>query len=117
VPLASWRPILTGLTPHGLRHGYQTWMDEVGTSYVLQSMQMGHEVPGMRGVYGHVSTRMRADLRAALQVAWDDALRQRAALWPRSSVGALDAILLAAGQPAGVSAVASAPRSLPKSDS
>ena len=83
-------------------------MDEVGTSYVLQPMQMGHEVPGMLGVYGHVSTRMRAALRAVIQVAWDEALRQRAALWPRSSMGALDAILLAAGQPAGVSEVASA---------
>jgi hypothetical protein len=25
--LASWLPVLTGLTPHGLRHGHQTWME------------------------------------------------------------------------------------------
>ena len=28
VALASWLPVLRGLTPHGLRHGHQTWMDE-----------------------------------------------------------------------------------------
>jgi len=25
VPVASWLPLRTGLTPHGLRHGHQTW--------------------------------------------------------------------------------------------
>ena len=53
-------------------------------------------------------THARAALRAVIQVARDEALRQRAALWPRSSIGALDAILLAADKPAGVSAVAPA---------
>ncbi|WP_372493964.1 tyrosine-type recombinase/integrase [Salinispora arenicola] len=116
VRLSSWLPILPDLTPHGLRHGYQTWMDEVGTSYVLQSMQMGHEVPGMRGVYSHVSPRMRADLRAALQGAWDEALRHRASLSPRSSVAALDTLLLAAGHDSGVPTVGFAPKPLPKLD-
>ena len=46
--LASWLPLLPGLTPHGLRHGHQTWLDELGVRYVLQSERMGHEVPGMR---------------------------------------------------------------------
>ena len=36
--------------PHGLRHGHQTWLDDLGVRYVLQSERMGHEVPGMRGV-------------------------------------------------------------------
>jgi hypothetical protein len=47
--LASWLPVLTGLTPHGLRHGHQTWMDEDRIADVLKSERMGHEVPGMRG--------------------------------------------------------------------
>jgi len=51
VPVASWLPLRTGLTPHGLRHGHQTWLDDMGVRYVLQSERMGHEVPGMRGVY------------------------------------------------------------------
>ncbi|HEY8456523.1 MAG TPA: hypothetical protein VIL34_13090 [Actinopolymorphaceae bacterium] len=42
-----------------MRHGRQTWMDEAGIPYVLQSERMGHEVPGMRGVSSHISERMR----------------------------------------------------------
>jgi integrase len=41
--LASWLPVLPGLTPHGLRHGHQTWMDEAGIPDVLKSERMGHE--------------------------------------------------------------------------
>ncbi len=63
----SWLPLRRGLTPHGLRHGHQTWLDDLGVRYVLQSERMGHEVPGMRGVYSHVTPRMRAELRDGLQ--------------------------------------------------
>jgi integrase len=94
---ASWLPILPGLTPHGLRHGHQTWMDEVGTSYVLQSERMGHEVPGMRGVYAHISERMRKRLVTALQELWEESLELRAEMDPHSAVHSLDAILRARG--------------------
>jgi integrase len=97
-PLASWRPILPELTPHGLRHGHETWMDDAGIAYVLQSERMGHEVPGMRGVYSHPTPRMRTTLVRALQNMWDEALAERAQLAPRSAVRALDAILT--GRPA-----------------
>lgn len=96
VAVASWLPVLTGLTPHGLRHGHQTWMDEAGIPYVLQSERMGHEVPGMRGVYGHVSPAMRDALTAALQECWETSLRDRARLSPRSHVPLMDVLL--AGQ-------------------
>jgi hypothetical protein len=96
--LASWLPILQGLSPHGLRHGHQTWMDEVGTSYILQSERMGHEAPGMRGVYGHISKRMRTGLVTALQGLWEESLDERAEIAPRSAVGVLDS-LLTAGTP------------------
>ncbi len=114
--LASWLPVLPGLTPHGLRHGYQTWMDEAGISYVLQSAQMGHEVPGMRGVYSHVSAAMREGLKVALQDIWEGSLRQRAAMSPRSAVPWLDAVLTASGAPKSGAETAPAPRLLPKSD-
>jgi hypothetical protein len=77
--LATWLPVRPGLTPHGLRHGHQTWMEEAAISDLLRSERMGHEVPGMRGVYGHVSPAMRADLKAALQERWESSLRERAA--------------------------------------
>ena len=82
-----------GLTPHGLRHGHQTWMEEAAISDLLRSERMGHEVPGMRGVYGHVSPAMRADLKAVLQERWESSLRERAQLSARSIVPVLDALL------------------------
>ena len=71
VALASWLPVLRGLTPHGLRHSLQTWMDEDGIPEVLKTEWMCHELPGMHGIYGHVSPAMQADLTAALQDRWE----------------------------------------------
>jgi integrase len=93
VPLACWLPLRAGLTPHGLRHGHQTWLDDLGIRYVLQSERMGHEVPGMRGVYAHVSPAMREELRSGLQGLWEASLRRRAAISLRSSVPVLDRLL------------------------
>lgn len=93
VPLASWLPIQRGLTPHGLRHSHQPWMDDAQIPYVLQSERMGHEVPGMRGTYAHPSPEMRSALTSALQGYWEAALEARGALDPRSGVPILDALL------------------------
>jgi hypothetical protein len=49
----------------------------------------------MRGVYGHVSPAMRAELKAAMQERWDASLRERARFSPRSIVPVLDALLVA----------------------
>jgi hypothetical protein len=54
---------------------------------------MGHEVPGMRGVYSHITPQMRADLRVGLQELWEAALAERTLLAERSSVAVLDSIL------------------------
>ena len=85
--------MLRGLTPHGLRHSLQTWMDEDGIPEVLKTERMGHEMPGMHGVYGHVSPAMRANLKAALQERWERSLSERVHLSPYSSVSVLDALL------------------------
>jgi hypothetical protein len=87
-------------------------MDEARIADALKSERMGHEVPGMRGVYGHVSPAMRDELQAALQERWEDSLGARARLAPRSSVRVLDT-LLADLRPA---ATKIGPISLPKSD-
>jgi integrase len=97
--LASWLPIRPGLTPHGQRHGYHTWLDEDGIPYVAQCQQLGHEVPGMRGIYSHVTDRMLDEIREALQRRWLAALRARAALSPTSAVPALNAALTALSGP------------------
>jgi len=61
---------------------------------VLKSERLGHDEPGMRGVYGHVSPAMREELRAALQVRWEESLRQRVALSPVSAVPLLNRLLV-----------------------
>jgi integrase len=91
-PLACWLPLKPGLTPHGLRHSHKT-SSEDGIPEILAEQRLGHEVPGMRGRYAHASARMRGDLKAALQVRWDDSLRARAAIDPHSPVPLLDKLL------------------------
>ena len=100
--LASWLPVCAGLTPHGLRHGHQTWLDDMGIRYVLQSERMGHEVPGMRGVYSHITPGMRAELKAGLQELWEGSLRERAQLASSLAVAALDDLLAPYWQAPGV---------------
>jgi hypothetical protein len=75
-------------------------MDEDRIADALKSERMGHEVPGMRGAYSHVSTAMRAELTTALQERWDAALRERAQLAPRSIVSVLDVLLTRQRPPA-----------------
>jgi hypothetical protein len=95
--VASWLPLKPGLTLHGLRHGHQTWLDDLGIRYVLQAERMGHEVPGMRGIYSHVTPDMRKELTAGLQELWQASLKDRARLASRSTVPVLDELLAEAG--------------------
>jgi hypothetical protein len=96
-PLACWLPVKTGLTRHGLRHSHKTWMAEDGIPEILAEQRLGHEVPGMRGLYAHASERMRRELVTALQERWEDSLRARAALHPHSPIPLLDALLAPGG--------------------
>ena len=93
VPLTCWLPVKLGLTPHGLRHSHKTWMAEDGIPEILAEQRLGHEVPGMRGLYAHASDRMRDDLKAALEARWEDSLRARAAIHECSPVPLLDELL------------------------
>jgi hypothetical protein len=90
---ASWLPVRRGLSPHGLRHGHQTWLDDLGVQEMLKSERMGHEIPGMAGVYGHVMPEWRARLRTQLQERWEASLHERARLSPHSAVGLVDKLL------------------------
>jgi hypothetical protein len=46
------------------------WMTS-GLPEVLKSERMGHEIPGMTGVYGHVMPEWRDRLRTRLQELWE----------------------------------------------
>ena len=93
IPPACWLPVKFGLTPHGLRHSHKTWMAEDGVPEILAEQRLGHEVPGMRGLYAHASDRMRDDLKHALEARWEDSLRARAAIHTHSPVPLLDEFL------------------------
>lgn len=54
---------------------------------------MGHEVPGMRGIYSHITPRMRAELRDGLQALWEASIRERVLLAKRSAVAVLNELL------------------------
>lgn len=110
-PVASWLPILANLTAHGFRHGHQTWMDDAGIPYVLQAERMGHEVPGMRGVYTHVSDEARERLKVTLETLWVASLTARAQIHLRSAVPVLDELLARHRLPP-----RSTPNPLPESD-
>ena len=74
-------------------------MDEDKIADVLKSERLGHDEPGMRGVYGHVSQSMREELKAALEARWQESLYQRAQMTPRSVVPLLDKLLAGASGP------------------
>ena len=66
---------------------------EDGIPEILAEQRLGHDVPGMRGLYTHVTQAMRENLTAALQARWETSLRDRAALDPHSPVPLLDNLL------------------------
>jgi hypothetical protein len=68
-------------------------MAEEGTPEILAEQRLGHQVPGMRGLYTHVSDRMRAELMHALHARWEESLEERAAIYPRSPVPLLDELM------------------------
>jgi hypothetical protein len=70
-----------------------TTSSEDGIPEILAEQRLGHQVPGMRGLYAHASDRMRDELKAALQARWEDALRTRATRCTHSPVPLLDTLL------------------------
>ncbi|WP_207926848.1 tyrosine-type recombinase/integrase [Actinocrispum wychmicini] len=92
---ASWVPIATGLTPHGLRHTHKTRMRELGTPPKLMDERMGHEDGSVQARYDHITREMRARLMEGLTGEWEAALDARHAMCARSPVAALDELLRA----------------------
>lgn len=91
--LVTWLPLLPGLTPHGLRHGHQTWMDDARIGKALKVERMGHEDRSMSGVYGHPTDGMRVELVELLQRLWEHAVAERFKIYPYSAIPLLDAEL------------------------
>jgi hypothetical protein len=64
---------------------------------ILAETRLGHEVPGMRGLYSHVSDQMRQELKDKLQARWEASLQARFALAPYSLVPTLNELLTSFG--------------------
>lgn len=90
---ACWLPLAEGMTPHGMRHAHKSLMAELRIPEVLSHDRLGHEMPGIAGVYSHPTPAMQAELMAALAVCWEKSLGDRLALCPRSPVPVLDRLL------------------------
>jgi hypothetical protein len=69
-PHRSWSPVTAGAVFHGLRHHHKTTLDELHVEDVLKCERMGHHMPGIGGVYSHVTEKMRKRLRDNLQRRW-----------------------------------------------
>lgn len=69
-PTRGWPPIITGAVFHGLRHLHKTLLDEARLPDVIVNERMGHQMPGIGGVYSHVTDTMRKRLLNELQRRW-----------------------------------------------
>lgn len=67
----GWNPILPGFRFHQLRHTHRTWLTEDHVHEVLKFKRMGWRLPGVRGIYDHVTPAMTNAMLTALQKRWD----------------------------------------------
>jgi integrase len=63
-------PIIAGMHFHDLRHTHKTWLIEDGIPEIAQAKRLGHRLPGIRGVYSHVTPAMQQRITDALQDRW-----------------------------------------------
>jgi hypothetical protein len=79
--LNVWRPavngspthpgaILEGMRFHDTRHTHKTWLIEDDVPEIAQSRRLGHRLPGVRGIYSHVTPVMIARITNGLQARW-----------------------------------------------
>jgi hypothetical protein len=64
-------PSFKGKRLYLLRHGAKAWLDEDGHSKFAVESRMGHEVPGVEGVYSSVTVPMERAIMKSLQERWD----------------------------------------------
>ena len=68
-------PAKPGLTFHGLRHSYKTWMIADGVPEVAQSRRLGHILGDrIQETYSHVAAEVEHRLLEALNDRWDKAV-------------------------------------------
>jgi integrase len=69
-PRVRTGPVITGMHFHDLRHTHKTWLIEDDIPEIAQAKRLGHTVPGVRGIYSHVTPAMVDRITAVLQARW-----------------------------------------------
>lgn len=71
-PLPGWPPVkaYVGKRLYLLRHGHKEWIDEGGSKRVAVEARMGHELPGVEGIYSNVTPVMERGIMESLQLRW-----------------------------------------------
>jgi integrase len=69
-PQRDLPPIIEGMHFHNLRHTHKTWLIEDDIPEVAQAKRLGHRLPGVRGIYSHVTWAMQQRITDALQQRW-----------------------------------------------
>lgn len=64
-------PDFAGKRIYLIRHGHKSWLDEDGHSRFAVESRMGHEVPGVEGLYSSVTVPMERAIMKALQARWE----------------------------------------------
>jgi integrase len=70
-PTTDVSAIVRGLHFHDLRHSHKTWLIEDGVPEIAQAKRLGHRLPGVRGIYSHVSAAVEQRLVDGLQARWE----------------------------------------------
>ncbi len=68
--------VLPGMHFHDLRHTHKTWLIEDDIPEIAQAKRLGHRLPGVRGIYSHVTPAMNQRIIDALQRRWDSVAKQ-----------------------------------------
>ncbi|WP_369213883.1 tyrosine-type recombinase/integrase [Streptomyces flavofungini] len=76
-------PGFAGKRMYLIRHGHKEWMDEDGHPRFVVETRMGHELPGVEGIYSNLTPAMERRVAASLQARWDS---YRAELAPEEAV-------------------------------
>lgn len=71
----------TELPIYRLRHWMKECLDEEGHSEVAVETRMGHEIAGVKGLYGNLTLKMEADIMEAQQERWDKFHQAAGGLW------------------------------------
>jgi integrase len=64
-------PIIAGMHFHDLRHTHKTWLIEDDIPEIAQAKRLGHRLPGVRGIYSHVTPAMIQRIIDALEHRWN----------------------------------------------